>query len=79
MIRLMSVKVPKRRVCREIYKVERGKPREQETQIKVGELFEGNLTGEEINLFIDKYLPPSNRNRTWLIENLIFLYKEVKV
>jgi len=33
----VSIKVPKRRVFLETEKVERGKPRERETQILVGE------------------------------------------
>ena len=36
---ILDVKVPKRRVHLETNEVERGKPRERETQILVGELF----------------------------------------
>lgn len=34
---LLDIKVPKRRVCLETSKVERGKPHKRETQIMVGE------------------------------------------
>ena len=43
----------------EIKEVERGKPREWETQILVGELWEGNWT--------------DSRTRTWLIK-ILFLF-----
>ena len=36
---ILDIKVPKRRVFLETERVERGKPRERETQIKVGEFF----------------------------------------
>ena len=39
MVRI-DIKVPKRRVFLETGRVERGKPRERETQILVGELLE---------------------------------------
>lgn len=40
---IVSIKVPKRRVHLETNEVERGKPREQETQKLVGELSGTNI------------------------------------
>jgi len=40
---IVDIKVPKRRVLLETKEVERGKPRERETQILVGEFFKVNL------------------------------------
>ena len=42
----VSIKVPKRRAFLETKKVERGKPRERETQILVGEFFKENRIDE---------------------------------
>ena len=63
----LDIKVPKRRVHLETNVVERGKPREQETQNLVGELLQKNLNGVRDRYSVDKCLPPRNRYRTWLI------------
>jgi len=51
--------------------MKRGKPHKRETQNKVGELSKENLNLRKDDNVIDKYLPPRNRYRTWLIRFII--------
>ena len=66
----IDIKVPKRRVYLETDIVERGKPRERETQNMVGESSNENLNQMKNDLFIDKCLPPL-WYKTWLIKIII--------
>ena len=51
--------------------MKRGKPHKRETQNMVGELSKENQIQGWMTYVIDKYLPPSNRYRTWLIRFII--------
>ena len=57
-------------------RMKRGKPHKRETQILVGESSKENQIQGRMTYVIDKYLPPRNRYRTWLIKYYYFyLYK----
>ena len=53
--------------------MERGKPREWETQILVGEL-ELGIKNNAWDRKVDKYLSLLRKNRTWLIKYYFFIY-----
>ena len=66
----LSWKVPQRRTDAETHLVERGKPREQVTQILVGALHDGNELIMGASLWLgDRWLPPISDSWTeWRTE-----------